>query len=208
MVSSAGISLVINYCQHSHPGPCSSWLRLWMHYTIDPAPPPWVRSFQDPRDAGPSSAHISDLVFQTQPEVLCYLLFQTHHRGLSKESQSCSCLGTGHVCPVVPCSSSPSREQWWRQQSQSNTALHLSQPCSNGREPPWDRWLWGTKSKHAVSKGCWKDPGLSLVPLPPSSFFPVGNLAWDPGRGWPAPLFYGCFVFFTKLYICGNKNSP
>lgn len=32
MVSSTGISLVINYCQHSHPGACSSW--LWMNYTL------------------------------------------------------------------------------------------------------------------------------------------------------------------------------
>lgn len=45
-------------------------------------PPPWARSFQDPRDAGPSSAHIPDPVFQTQPEVLSVTFYSKHTAGV------------------------------------------------------------------------------------------------------------------------------
>ena len=50
-------------------------------YTIDPAPPPWVRSFHHPRDTGPSSAHIPDPVFPTPQEVLSVTFYSKHTAG-------------------------------------------------------------------------------------------------------------------------------
>lgn len=65
-------------------------------------PPPWARSFQDPRDAGPSSAHIPDPVFQTQPEVLSVTSIPNTPQGFVKGEPKLQLPGHGPGLPCCP----------------------------------------------------------------------------------------------------------
>lgn len=180
-----------------------------MHYTIDPAPPPWVRSFQDPRDAGPSSAHISDLVFQTQPEVLSVTFYSKHAAGVcQRRAKAAAAWAQAMFALLSPAPLHPpgNNDGISSHRATQHCTCHspVAMEESHLGKGSFEGQSLNMQSTRAIGKSLACPWFLSLLPL---SFQLEIWLETQAGAGQPR-YFTDALCFFTKLYIWGNKNSP